>query len=167
MATRRPTDVMQRTEGEGDQPTHTHRPQTHAHDHYHISHHHRGDLPIGEWEHRTYWHTHKHNHNELAHSHDYDRAGEENEHGKEAHVHDRTPWRRSFRVPRRSTRSWRTAADTQAAATALHRAPCQPAWDPVQFGGGRTLWSPPSQEGAASRCVCRAWRRRRCARASR
>jgi hypothetical protein len=62
----------------------------HTHDHFHVAHHHRGNLPIAEWEHRTYWHTHEHNHGPLTHSHDYDAEDEEREHPKEAHVHDHT-----------------------------------------------------------------------------
>jgi hypothetical protein len=79
--------TAQHTEEEGHQPTHTHPATTHEHDHYHVSHHHR-DAPLGEWEHRTYWHTHEHNHAQLTHSHDYSLEDEEQHHAKEAHVHD-------------------------------------------------------------------------------
>ncbi|HSQ04349.1 MAG TPA: hypothetical protein VLN59_09960 [Burkholderiales bacterium] len=52
-----------------------------------VSYHHRA-LPLGEWEHRTYWHTHEHNYSELLHIHDYDLTSEEDGHAKEAHTHD-------------------------------------------------------------------------------
>jgi hypothetical protein len=81
------TMTMQRTEGEGKAPEHTHPARTHSHDHYHVSHHHRGGV-LAEWDHRTAWHSHEHNHHVLRHSHDYSDADEEQEHGKEAHVHD-------------------------------------------------------------------------------
>jgi len=45
--------------------------RTFDHDHDHISHHHRGDIPIGGWEHWTHRHTHEHTHNERTHSDDY------------------------------------------------------------------------------------------------
>jgi hypothetical protein len=77
----------QHTVGEGKMPTHTHEAHTHEHDHYHVTHHHRGG-PLGEWEHRTHWHSHEHNHNALTHSHDYGRDEEDQQHGKEAHIHD-------------------------------------------------------------------------------
>ena len=82
-----PHDVPQRIEGEGKSPEHTHIARVHEHDHYHISHHHKGGL-LNEWEHRTYWHTPAHNHAPLTHSHDYDHENEEDEHAKEAHIHD-------------------------------------------------------------------------------
>jgi hypothetical protein len=79
--------ATQQTEGEGKEPTHTHPAVTHSHDHYPVTHHRRG-TPIGEWEHRTYWHTHEHNHNELTHTHDYSREEEDQHHAKRGHVHD-------------------------------------------------------------------------------
>ena len=79
--------ATQRTEGEGKQPEHTHPARMHNHDPYHVSHHHRGN-PLGEWQHRTFWHTHEHNHNTLTHSHDYSQDDEERDHGSEAHIHD-------------------------------------------------------------------------------
>jgi hypothetical protein len=79
--------TTQQVEGRGTVPAHTHDVRVHTHDHYHVSHHHKGGV-MGEFEHRTYWHTHDHNHNELAHSHDYSVEDEEQEHGKEAHIHD-------------------------------------------------------------------------------
>lgn len=78
--------ATQQVEGIGKQPIHTHSAQTHTHDHYHVSHHHRAG-PLGEWEHRTFWHTHEHTHGDLTHSHDYTQADEDQHHGKEAHNH--------------------------------------------------------------------------------
>ncbi len=75
------------TQGQGKQPEHTHEAVTNTHDHYHVTHHHRGGV-LGEFDHRAYWHTHAHNHNALTHSHDDAHGDEEQEHGKEAHVHD-------------------------------------------------------------------------------
>ena len=78
--------TRQRTEGAGDEPAHTHKARVHTHDHYHVTHHHGG--VVGEFSHRAWWHTHDHNHNELVHGHDYEMKGEEQEHGREAHIHD-------------------------------------------------------------------------------
>ena len=95
-------NVLQRTEGRGDQPEHTHADAVHTHDHWHVSHHHGGLL--GEFSHRSYWHTHTHNHSAMTHGHDYDVKDEEREHDKEAHIHDHTaPATSPGRKHRRST----------------------------------------------------------------
>jgi hypothetical protein len=77
--------VQQRTEGARREPEHTHPAVSHTHDDYHLVHHHTLN-PLGEWEHRTYWHTHEHQHSEIVHSHDYSQD-ERQHHGKEAHTH--------------------------------------------------------------------------------
>lgn len=78
----------QSVQGQGKTPAHTHPAVTHTHDHWHITHHHRDNVPIGEWEHQASWHTHEHNHGPLTHSHDYSREEEEQHHASEAHIHD-------------------------------------------------------------------------------
>jgi hypothetical protein len=77
--------VQQRTEGVGNEPEHTHAATAHTHDHYHVTHHHTPN-PLGEWEHRTYWHTDEHQHGEIVHSQEDERL----HHGKAAHTHHHT-----------------------------------------------------------------------------
>ena len=79
-------EIAQRAE-HGNEPEHMHESVVHTHDHYHVSHHHSGGL-LSEWEHKTFWHTHAHNHNQITHGHDYGMDEEEQQHGKQAHVHD-------------------------------------------------------------------------------
>jgi hypothetical protein len=77
---------MQTVEGNGDSAPHEHPEAVHTHDHYHVTHRHGG--LVGEFQHRASWHTHEHNHLALRHSHDYGIDDEEQDHAREAHVHD-------------------------------------------------------------------------------
>jgi hypothetical protein len=74
---------------EAKEQEHVHEAIVHGHDHYHVSHHHTGG-PLGEFEHRARYHAHQHDHGQLVHGHKHDPEQEEQDHGKEAHVHDHT-----------------------------------------------------------------------------
>ncbi len=63
---------------------HQHEDLKHRHKHYHVTHYlHQGE----NWGHLLSTHTHDHNHSEVEHVH-IPHKNVENEHRREAHVHD-------------------------------------------------------------------------------